>query len=63
PLVASITDLINHLPGYYMTIINIINNLPEDSFWNQINAQDIIAKIAQIVAPAKNYAVFLLLMR
>lgn len=48
PLVVSITDLINHLPGYYNSIINTINNLPEDSFWNQINAQDIIAKIAQI---------------
>lgn len=48
PMVASITDLINHLPGYYNSIINTINNLPEDSFWNQINAQDIIAKIAQI---------------
>ena len=48
PLVVSITDLINHLPGYYMSIINTINNLPEDSFWNQINAQEIIAKIAQI---------------
>jgi len=48
PIIVSITDLINHLPGYYNSIINTINNLPEDSFWNQINAQDIIAKIAQI---------------
>lgn len=48
PIIESVTDLINHLPGYYNTIINTINNLPEDSFWNQINAQDIIAKIAQI---------------
>ena len=48
PLVVSITDLINHLPGYYNSIINTINNLPEDSFWNQINAQEIDAKIAQI---------------
>ena len=48
PLVSSITDLINHLPGYYNSIINAINTLPEDSFWNQINAQDIVAKIAQI---------------
>ena len=48
PMVASITDLINHLPGYYNSIINTINNLPEDSFWNQINAQDIVANIAQI---------------
>ena len=48
PLVVSITDLINHLPGYYMSIINTINNLPEDSFLNQINAQEMVAKIAQI---------------
>lgn len=48
PMVTSVTDLINHLPGYYNSIINTINNLPEDSFWNQINAQDMIAKIAQI---------------
>jgi len=48
PIVVSITDLINHLPGYYNSIIKTINNLPEDSFWNQINAQDMIAKIAQI---------------
>ena len=48
PLVASITDLINNLPGYYITLINTINNLPEDSFWNQINAQELIVKIAQI---------------
>jgi len=48
PITESVTDLINHLPGYYNSIINTINNLPEDSFWNQINAQDIIGKIAQI---------------
>jgi len=48
PMVASITDLINHLPGYYNSIINAINNSPEDSFLNQINAQDIVGKIAQI---------------
>lgn len=48
PIIASITDLINHLPGYYNSIINTINNLPEDSFWNQINAQAMVAKIAQI---------------
>ena len=48
PLVVSITDLINNLPGYYNSLIIAINNLPEDSFLNQINAQEIIAKIAQI---------------
>ena len=48
PIIVSITDLINHLPGYYNSIIKTINNLPEDSFWNQINAQEIIGKMAQI---------------
>lgn len=48
PMIISITDLINHLPGYYNSIINTINNLPEDSFWNQINAQEMVSKIAQI---------------
>lgn len=48
PMVTSITDLINHLPGYYNSIIRAINNLPEDSFLKQINAQDMVAKIAQI---------------
>ena len=48
PITESVTDLINHLPGYYSIIIRTINNLPEDSFWNKINAQDMVAKIAQI---------------
>ena len=48
PLVVSITDLINHLPGYYISILKTINNLPEDSFWNKINAQEMVIKIAQI---------------
>jgi len=48
PIVSSITDLLNHLPGYYNSIRNSISNLPEDSFLVKINAQDIINKIAQI---------------
>ena len=36
------------MPGYYNTITNGINNLPEDSFWVKINAQEIINKIASI---------------
>ena len=48
PMVTSITDLINHLPGYYNSIIKAINKLPEDSFLKQINAQEMVAKIAQI---------------
>ena len=48
PIISSITDLLNHLPGYYNTIRNLINGLPEDSFLVKINAQEIINKIAQI---------------
>ena len=48
PIVSSITDLLNHLPGYYNSIRNSISNLPEDSFLVKINAQEIINKIAQI---------------
>lgn len=48
PIVSSITDLLNHLPGYYNTIRNLISNLPEDSFLLKINAQEVINKIAQI---------------
>ena len=48
PIVSSITDLLNHLPGYYNTIRNLISNLPEDSFLVRINAQEIINKISQI---------------
>ena len=48
PIILSITDLLNNLPGYYNTIRNGISNLPEDSFLVKINAQEIINKIAQI---------------
>lgn len=48
PIINSITDLINNLPGYYKTITNGLNNLPEDSFWVRINAKEIINKISQI---------------
>lgn len=48
PIIASVTDLINHLPGYYNSIIKTIDNLPEDSFWNQINAKEIVSQISQI---------------
>mgnify|MGYP003324910822 CR=1 FL=1 len=50
PIVLSITDLLNHLPGYYNTIRNLISNLPEDSFLVKINAQEIINKIAKITS-------------
>ena len=48
PIVSSVTDLLNNLPGYYNSIRNVISNLPEDSFLVKINAQEIINKISQI---------------
>ena len=32
PIIISVSDLVNNLPGYYSTITNGISNLPEDSF-------------------------------
>ena len=48
PIITSVSDLINNLPGYYNSAINAINNLPEESFLVKINAQDIIKKISEI---------------
>jgi len=48
PIVSSISDLLNNLPGYYSTITNGLNNLPEDSFLIRINAKDMVNKISQI---------------
>ena len=48
PIVESITELVNNLPGYYNSLTRALNTLPEDSFWVKINAKEIINKIAQI---------------
>ena len=48
PIITSVTDLVNNLPGYYNSITNILNNLPEDSFLVKINAQEMIKKISEI---------------
>ena len=48
PIIDSIKDLLNNLPGYYATIRRILNNLPEDSFWVKINAKEIINNISQM---------------
>lgn len=48
PMVESVTDLINNLPGYYNTIIKLINDLPEDSIWVQLNAKQLIGDLAKI---------------
>lgn len=44
----SIIDLAGDLPQYYQSAIEFINNLPEDSILNEINIQEIIAKLQQI---------------
>ena len=48
PIIESITDLLNNLPGYYSTLRRTLNNLPEDSFWVKINAKEIINNISKI---------------
>ena len=48
PIIASVTDLVSHLPGYYNSITRTLNNLPEDSFWVKINAKEIVNNISKI---------------
>ena len=48
PIIASITDLLNNLPGYYSSITRSLNNLPEESFLVKINAKEMINNISQI---------------
>ena len=48
PIIISVSDLVNNLPGYYNTITNGLNDLPEDSFWVKINTKEIINRISQI---------------
>lgn len=48
PIIESVTDLVNNLPGYYTSITNNLNNLPEDSIWVQINAKEMINKLSTI---------------
>jgi len=48
PIVESVTDLVNNLPGYYNTIAHGLNNLPDDSIWVQINAKGLINELSKI---------------
>ena len=48
PIIVSISDLLGNLPGYYKSITDGLNNLPEDSFWVKINSKEIINKISSI---------------
>lgn len=48
PIIESVSDLINNLPGYYNSLTRTLNNLPEDSFWIKINAKEMVNNIAKI---------------
>ena len=48
PIITSVADLANHLPEYYATLIKIINDLPEDSFWVKINAKELIYQLSSV---------------
>lgn len=44
----SITDLLNNLPTYYSNTLETIENAPEDSILNKINAKEIIEDLQDI---------------
>lgn len=44
----SIIDLTSNLQDYYNNALEIVNNLPEDSILNRINAKEIIEEIKQV---------------
>lgn len=48
PVINSIKDLVGNLPGYYTTLTNIINSLPEESVWVKLNVKELLNKISQI---------------
>lgn len=48
PIIESVRDLLNNLPGYYTSITNSLNNLPEDSILVKINAKELINKLSTI---------------
>lgn len=46
-IIESVIELVNNLPSYYSSLTETLDNLPEDSIWNQINAKGIIQNIEQ----------------
>lgn len=48
PMIASITDLVNHLPGYYNKILQVINDLPEDSMLVKVGLKEQVEKLSTI---------------
>lgn len=49
PVVAqSLIDLTNNIQGYYDSAIHTLDNLPEDSIFNMINAKEIIEELENV---------------
>lgn len=44
----SVVDLVNNLPAYYNKAIDTINEMPEDSILNRINAKELIGSLSDI---------------
>lgn len=44
----NIGDLIYNLPNYYQSALQNLENVPEDSIWNKINAKEMIKNIQNI---------------
>lgn len=48
PIIVSVGDLLNNLPGYYSGLTNFVNSLPEDALLQKLNLQEIIKQISSI---------------
>lgn len=48
PIIVSVGDLLNNLPGYYSGLTNFVNSLPEDATLQKLNLQEIINQISSI---------------
>jgi predicted PurR-regulated permease PerM len=46
-ITSSVVDLANNLPNYYKSAIDFLKNLPEDTFWSQINVTDMVKTIEE----------------
>lgn len=41
----SVMELATKIPGYYSSAVNFLKNLPEDTFWSQINIAEIVQNL------------------
>ena len=48
PVIESVRELVDNLPGYYASLTKTINTLPEDSILMKINAKELLNKISAI---------------